>query len=62
MNEKSTNIYESGIIASQHLDPETKKLTLSLNLTKDYMKIKNLLKQSLLSEGFANVEIVLAQK
>lgn len=59
---KVSTLYDSGVIAGQHLDPETNKLTISLNLTKDYMKIKNTLRQNLQQQGFNNVDITLAPK
>ena len=62
VDNRESNLFDSGVIASQHLDSETKKLAISLNLTKDYMKIKNILKESLKLNGFENVEISLAPK
>lgn len=62
VDNKESNLLDSGVIASQHLDPETKKFRISLNLTKDYMKIKNILKESLKVHGFENVDITLAPK
>lgn len=56
------SLKDSGLIAHQHLDPESKKITILLNISKDYMKIKNTLKQSLLSVGLSNVEINMAPK
>lgn len=62
MDNKESNLLDSGVVASQHLDPETKKLKIALNLTKDYMKIKNILKESLKVHGFEDVDITLAPK
>jgi Mrp family chromosome partitioning ATPase len=62
VNGKTTSLQDSGLIAHQFLDAETKKLSIVLNISKDYMKIKNTLKQSLLSAGFADVDISMAQK
>ena len=56
------SLKDSGLIAHQHLEPESKKITILLNISKDYMKIKNTLKQSLLSVGLSNVEINMAPK
>lgn len=59
---KSTTLAESGLIAGQHIDPENSKVTISLNLNKDYRRIKALLKTELESEGFKDVDIQLAPK
>lgn len=56
------SLQDSGLIADQFLDAETKKLTIRLNISKDYIKIKNTLKQSLLSAGFVDVDIGMAPK
>lgn len=59
---KSTGLEESGIIVGQHFDPSTDKVTISLNLNKDYRRIKALLKDRLTAEGFQNIDITLAPK
>ena len=41
---KTTNILDSGMIVGQHIDEETKKVSLSINLNKDYRRIKAMLK------------------
>jgi hypothetical protein len=38
------SLLDSGMISYQHLDPENKKFTIHLHLSKDYMKIKNIIK------------------
>jgi hypothetical protein len=59
---KNKSLLDSGLIAGQHIDPSTSKVTISLNLSKDYRRIKALLKTELETEGFGNVEIALAPK
>lgn len=41
---KTSGLLESGLIAGQHIDPESSKVTISLNLSKDYRRIKSLIK------------------
>jgi L-asparaginase/Glu-tRNA(Gln) amidotransferase subunit D len=38
------NLIDAGVIAGSHIDPETKKVSLMVNLTKDYRKIKAIIK------------------
>ena len=38
---------EADIIARQHIDPETEKVSLMLKLTKDYRRVKSLIKERL---------------
>lgn len=59
---KNTILTESGLIAGQHIDESNQKVTISLNLSKDYRKIKSLLKNELELGGFKEVDIVLAPK
>jgi Mrp family chromosome partitioning ATPase len=59
---KTAPLLESGIIAGQNIDETNDKVTISLNLTKDYRKIKALLKNELEMQGFKNVDILLAAK
>lgn len=59
---KTTGLLESGLIAGQHIDPESSKVTISLNLSKDYRRIKSLIKNELESQGITNVDIILAPK
>jgi hypothetical protein len=44
---KTTGLLESGLIVGQHIDPSSAKVTISLNLSKDYRRIKALLKSEL---------------
>lgn len=50
------------MVASQHIDSETGKITIALNLSKDYRRIKGLLKEKLENEGFKNLDIIMAPK
>jgi Mrp family chromosome partitioning ATPase len=60
VNGTEKSLLESGMISHQHFDPESKKLTIRLHLSKDYIKIKNILKESLLSVGIIDVDISLS--
>ena len=62
MDGKSANLLDSGIIAGQHIDESTKKVSISLNLNKDYRRIKTLLKNELEANGFIDTDISLAPK
>jgi hypothetical protein len=44
---QSTGLLDSGLIVGQHIDPESSKITISLNLNKDYRRIKALIKSEL---------------
>jgi len=44
---KSAPLLDSGMIAGQNIDETNNKVTISLNLSKDYRKIKALLKTEL---------------
>ena len=59
---KSTNLLDSGLIVGQHIDESTKKVSISLNLNKDYRRIKSLLKNELEASGFSDADITLAPK
>ena len=41
---KNTNLFDSGMVVGQHIEEGSKKVSLSLNLNKDYRRIKSLLK------------------
>ena len=62
MDGKSTNLFDSGMIVGQHIDESTKKVSISLNLNKDYRRIKTLLKAQLEAGGFSDPDISLAPK
>ena len=57
-----SNLFDSGLVASQHIDSETGKVTIALNLSKDYRRVKSLLKEKLDSAGFNNSDIIMAPK
>ena len=59
---KNTNLFDSGLIVGQHIDESTKKVSISLNLNKDYRRIKTLLKNELEASGFNDADITLAPK
>ena len=59
---KSTNLFDSGLVVGQHIDEVAKTVRLSLNLNKDYRRIKALLKNELEQAGFADIDINLAPK
>lgn len=61
-NGKTAPLPESGLIAGQHIDEGSSKVTISLNLSKDYRKIKAVLKSELEVGGFRDVDILLAPK
>jgi hypothetical protein len=44
---KPTGLLNSGMVAGQHIDESSKKVSISLNLNKDYRRIKALLKTEL---------------
>jgi hypothetical protein len=41
---KNSGLIESGMVVGQHIDEATKKVSISLNLNKDYRRIKSVLK------------------
>lgn len=51
------SLLDSGIVVSHNVDSTTKKITMALNLTKDYRKVKALLKGQLEAEGYTDVDI-----
>ena len=44
---KNSGLLDSGMVVGQHIDEATKKVTISLNLNKDYRRIKSLIKAEL---------------
>ena len=59
---RTTNLLDSGLIVGQHIDESTKKISISLNLNKDYRRVKTLLKTELEANGFKDADITLAPK
>lgn len=59
---KPTELVNSGMVVGQHIDESIQKVSISLNLNKDYRRIKSLLKSELESVGFKEVDISLAPK
>ena len=59
---KPSTLFDSGMIVGQQVDEAAKKVTISLNLNKDYRRIKAILKTELEQAGFADIDITLAPK
>lgn len=59
---KQAGLLSSGIVAGQYIDESTSKVRISLNLNKDYRRIKALLKSELEAGGFKDIDISLAPK
>lgn len=59
---KQTGLLSSGMVVGQHIDESASKVRISLNLNKDYRRIKALLKSELEAGGFKDIDISLAPK